>query len=95
MILRFFRYDTKIKPLWLKETFKKDLLPMILRFFRYDTKIKPLWLGNVQKRPFAELSSPSSETEELMMIKIEEPIHRSFRAMMPKNIGALKKNSFK
>ena len=58
--------------------------PQILPL-RYQVQT-PLVKGNVQKRPFVELSSPSSETEELMMIKIEETIHRSFRTMLPKNI---------
>ena len=36
----------------------------------------PLVKRNVQKRPFLELSSPSSETEELMINEIEETIQR-------------------
>ena len=46
----------------------------------------PLVKGNVQKRPFLELSSPNSETEELMMNKIEETIQRSFKTMLPEVI---------
>ena len=51
----------------------------------------PLVKGNVQKRPFLELSSPNSETEELMMNKIEETIQRSFKTMLPGVIETLKK----
>ena len=60
---------------------------------RYQNQT-PLVKGNVRKRPFLELSSPNSETEELMMNKIEETIHRSFKTMLPGVIQTLKKSSF-
>ena len=50
--------------------------------------------GNVQERPFLELSSPNTETEELMMNKSEETIQRSFKTMLPGVIETLKKEFF-
>ena len=76
--------------IWPTTTNAKDVTndPQIL--LRYPDQT-PLVKGNVQKRPFLELSSPNSETEEIMMNKIEETIQRSFKTKLSGDIETLKK----